>query len=190
MGEELTDAERVIYRARTGRDREPGVMVAEDWMIGGRRSGKGKKTSVQVAYLAALCDWSDVVDFGVRGKVAYIAGTKQQASHAYSATAEIFRKVPLFRELLKNDIAGSIELKNEIDIQIETANWRTLRGFTAIAGVMDEVSFLYSGDDTKNEDEEILSALRYSTLTTKGPIICITSPHFRTGIVWKAYNDH
>ena len=159
-------------------------------MIAGRRGGKGKKASVQVAYLAALCDWSDEIDFGIRGKVAYVAGTKTQANHAYSALAEIFRKVPLFRKLLKNDIAGSLELHNNIDIQIEAANWRTLRGGTLICGVMDEVSFFFSGDETKNEDDEILSALRYGTLTTKGPIICITSPHFKTGIVWNTYKDH
>jgi hypothetical protein len=41
-----------------------------------------------------------------------------------------------------------------------------------------------------NPDTEILGALRPSLLTTRGPLIAISSPHARKGVLWDAYSRH
>ena len=43
MGEELTQAERAIFKELTGREQEPGVAVEEFWAIVGRRGGKNSR---------------------------------------------------------------------------------------------------------------------------------------------------
>jgi hypothetical protein len=66
-GEPLTEAERLLYEARTGRETTPTEPVEEAAMIGGRRSGKTVAAAVAGTYLSALCDWSDVLRPGERG---------------------------------------------------------------------------------------------------------------------------
>src|SRR5436309_1141555 len=57
MGEELTDAERVVFKQLTGgREREPRVRIEEATFIVGRRGGKSKAVATLAAYLASLCD--------------------------------------------------------------------------------------------------------------------------------------
>jgi hypothetical protein len=60
-GEPLTDDERAIFASLTGRPQEPGEAVEEFWAIVGRRGGKTRALAVLAAYLAALCDWSDIL---------------------------------------------------------------------------------------------------------------------------------
>ena len=54
-GEPLTDAERVTFKALTGRDHEPGEMVETLLCVAGRRSGKTKAMAALSIYLATLC---------------------------------------------------------------------------------------------------------------------------------------
>jgi hypothetical protein len=45
-------------------------------------------------------------------------------------------------------------------------------------------------ESSANPDTEILRALRPSLMTTKGPLIAISSPYSRKGELWKAYAKH
>ena len=53
-GEELTDGEREVFKARTGREREPLEMVEEFWAIIGRRGGKTRAAGILAGYLGAV----------------------------------------------------------------------------------------------------------------------------------------
>jgi hypothetical protein len=69
-GEPLTDAERVTFKALTGRDRESGEMVETLLVVAGRRSGKTKAMGTLSVYFATLCDWSGDLSLGERGLAA------------------------------------------------------------------------------------------------------------------------
>jgi hypothetical protein len=56
LGEKLTEDEREIFKAVTGREREPLEAVAELVAVIGRRGGKSRALAVLAAYIAALCD--------------------------------------------------------------------------------------------------------------------------------------
>src|SRR5262249_14603583 len=79
VGEELTADERLIFKAFTGRDHEPGTMI-DTWLtVSGRRSGKTTAVAVLVVYLSCLCDWSGDLNLGERGTALYLAPTQDQA---------------------------------------------------------------------------------------------------------------
>lgn len=55
MGEALTDEERALFTARTGRPTEPSERVDELVCIAGRRGGKSRAMAVLACYILALC---------------------------------------------------------------------------------------------------------------------------------------
>jgi len=82
--------------------------------------------------------------------------------------------------------ADTLSLKCHVDIVVRPASFRSTRGATAIAILCDETSF-WRSDQSANPDTEVMRALRPSLLTTKGPLIAISSPYARRGELWKAY---
>src|SRR5262249_17333181 len=96
---------------------------------------------------------------------------------------------PILRQLIVRQTAEEIELRTGVTISVRTANFRRLRGFTSVAVIMDECAFWYS-DESANPDVEILTAVRPTLATTGGPLIAISSPHSRRGVMWEAYQRH
>ena len=181
VGEALTDDEREIFKTFTGRDHEPGQMI-DTWLtVSGRRSGKTTAVAVLVVYLACLCDWSDDLSLGERGVALYLAPTQDQAGRAFRYARDFIEHSPLMANLVANRTADSIELSNGIDIEIQAANWRYVRGVSCIAVVLDECAFLRNEADSANKDEDIVTALRPSLVTTGGPMLLISSPATEAG---------
>ena len=55
-----------------------------------------------------------------------------------------------------------IDLNNRISIEITTASYRTIRGYTVVAALCDEIAF-WRSDESANPAEEILAASMLST---------------------------
>jgi hypothetical protein len=55
MGDALTDEERTIFTALTGRPTEPGQRVEEFCAVVGRRGGKSRAMAILAAYVGGLC---------------------------------------------------------------------------------------------------------------------------------------
>jgi hypothetical protein len=190
VGEELTDDERATFKTFTGRDHEPGQMI-DTWLtVSGRRSGKTTAVAVLVVYLSCLCDWSEDLSLGERGVALYLAVTQDQAGRAFRYARDFIEHSPLMAKLVTNRTADSIELSNGIDIEIQAANWRYVRGVTCIAVVLDECAFLRNEADSANKDEDIVSALRPSLVTTNGPMLLISSPATEAGVVYQIHKRH
>src|SRR6516165_10499503 len=77
MGERLTPRERKLFARFTGREREPRQRIEEAAFVIGRRGGKDRAASVLAAYIAGLCDHSDVLAPGERGVVLCIASDQR-----------------------------------------------------------------------------------------------------------------
>lgn len=189
MGEELTDAERGIWKAVTGREREPGVLCEELWAIVGRRGGKTRAIAVLGSYLAALCDHTDILAPGERGSLPIMSATTTQAAKAFSYLRGVFQHSPMLGQLVDSETTDTIRLTNRVDIEIKPASYRTIRGATAVAAIGDEAAF-WSGETTVNPDTEILNAIRPAMATTGGPLIVISSPYARKGELWSTFRQH
>ena len=189
MGEPLTAIELGHFQTLTGRKVSPTQRVSEFWGVIGRRGGKSRAIGALAVYLAALCDHREQLTRGERGIVLCIAPDRDQAAIVLGYAAGLLEGSPILRQQILRQTAEEIELRGGISISVRTANFRRLRGFTCVAAICDECAFWYS-DESANPDIEILNAVRPTLATTGGPLIAISSPHARKGVLWEAWSRH
>ena len=61
-------------------------------------------------------------------------------------------------------------------------------GYTLAAVICDEIAFWHS--DGARPDAEIIAALRPALATLGGPLIALSSPYARRGVLWSTYQAH
>jgi hypothetical protein len=93
--------------------------------------------------------------------------------------------------MVERRTADGFDLANGISIEIHTASFSAVRGYTLVGAVLDEVAFWQTGDDAAQPDAEIVAALRPGMATVPGAmLIAISSPYARRGALWAAYEKH
>jgi hypothetical protein len=190
MGEKLTDDERLVFTKITGREHEPLRRVHELEVIAGRRGGKTRAMSTLISYLAGLCDHRDVLIRGETGVMLCLAQTQPVATKILDFVQEDFESSPILRQLIVTRTSDTLELKDNINIEVRPASFRKLRGPTYIGIIADELGFWFTDDNYQNPDVEILAAASPGLLTTHGPIIMASSPYARKGVLWENYRKH
>lgn len=187
MGEALTDEEREVFTAITGRDVEPLEPVEELWAIVGRRGGKTRAAGTLAAYIGGLCDHSGYLAPGERGVIPILAASTAQAGRAFMHAKGILQHSPMLADLIDGEpTADTIRLTTLVDIEVKPANFRTVRSITAVAAIADEIAF-WSVEGSANPDSEILNALRPSLATTGGPLMVISSPYAKRGELYGTF---
>jgi hypothetical protein len=92
--------------------------------------------------------------------------------------------------LVERETADTFDLDNHITIEIGTASIRSVRGYTIVAGLCDELAFWPSEDSTM-PDYEILDSLRPGMATIRGGmLLCASSPYARRGAPHDAYKRY
>jgi hypothetical protein len=190
VGEELYPEERAVFAKLTERATEPRQFVEEFVGIIGRRGGKSRAMSVLATYIAALCDHKDTTVPGERPLVLCLAQNQRQAAVEFSYIAAIFDNVPMLSKLIVGRTADTLKLSNGVSIEVRPANFRSLRGVTAIAVLADESCFWYSDESSLNADSEVFAAVRPCLATTRGPLIIISSPYARRGETWEIFSRY
>jgi hypothetical protein len=112
MGEPLTDAERVLYRELSGREREPLERVEELWGVVGRRGGKSSAVAVLICYLAVFFQYRSVLSAGEVPTALCIAPDQRQAKVILGYCEGVLRSAPMLEKLITNVTADTIELSN------------------------------------------------------------------------------
>jgi hypothetical protein len=190
MGEKLTAPERRIFKQLTGRTREPLRRIDELWCSIGRRGGKTRAAATLAVYLSALCDHRDKLSLGERGLCLFLAQNQRQAQIAFDYTSAVFESVPMLQGMVRNKTADTLSLTNNIDLEVRPSRFRTLRGVTCVACIVDEIAFFYSELDSANADSEILTSLRPTLSTTSGPLVAISSPYAKKGELYATWKKH
>jgi hypothetical protein len=141
-------------------------------------------------YLACFRDYSAVLGPGERGVVMALAADRRQARTVLRYIEGLIDDVPLLAPMVQARTKESIDLNNRISIEVHTANFRSVRGYTIVACVCDELAF-WRSDDSANPDTEILNSVRPGMATVPGSLLLgISSPYARRGELWKAYERH
>ena len=71
-----------------------------------------------------------------------IAADRQQARHVFRFIDGLIKALPpLSRMVVVGRTKESITLKNNISIEVHTASFRSVRGYTVVGVVCDEISF-------------------------------------------------
>jgi len=187
MGEALTDEEREVFRALTGREQEPLQRVEEFWGIVGRRAGKTRAAGTLAAYVGTLCDHGGYLADGERAVIPVLAASMSQAARAFQHARGVLEHSPeLCHELDGDPTADTIRLTTRVDIEVKPASFRTVRSITAPLAIVDEIGF-WLIEGSRNPDAEILNALRPALATTGGMLWAISSPHAKRGELFTAF---
>jgi hypothetical protein len=100
-------------------------------------------------------------------------------------------QVPMLAQRVESQSAESVDLQNRVTIEVHTASYRSVRGYTVIAALCDELAFWRSDESSANPDTEILEALRPAMATIPNAmLLCASSPHARKGALWDAWKAH
>lgn len=180
----MTEDERVLFTQLTGRTTPPAEQVQECWFVVGRRGGKSFIVALIAVYLACFRDYTSSLGPGERGVIMIIATDRKQARVIMRYVTAMLRSVPMLEAMILRQDAESVDLNNRVTIEIVTASYRTIRGYTVLTCVFDEIAF-WRSEDSANPAEEIYAAVQPATATIPGAMIFgISSPYRRSGLLY------
>lgn len=191
FGLPLDEADLAVYRECTGRSAPPPGGFLEAWLVVGRKGGKSFILALIACFLACFRDWSPFLAPGERGMVTVIAADRKQARTIFRYCRALLVEVPALARLVERADGEAIDLSNGISIEIMTASFRSVRGYTIIAALCDEIAFWRTEETAANPDAEILDALRPAMTTVEGAmLLCASSPYAKRGALFETYRDH
>ena len=187
----MSDEQLAIYRECTGRRLAPVLRAVEAWLVCGRRSGKSFILALTAVFLACFFDWRRFLAPGECATVMIIAADRRQARTIVRYVKGLLKSIPMLAQTVESETQESITLANRVIIEVHTASFRAVRGYTVVAALLDEVAFWQTDEGGANPDFEVLNAIRPSMATVPGSmLLCASSPYARRGALWEAYHKH
>jgi len=189
FGERMTKAEKAFFHSVASRE-PPTARVKELWAIAGRRCGKDSIGSGTVTHIAASFDPAGRLRPGERALVLCLAVDRAQAQLVLGYTRSYFERVPALAAMVERATDSGFELRNHVDVCIATNDFRSIRGRTVLAVVMDEVSY-WSGENSVSPDVEVYRAIRPAMMTlSESMLIGITTAYRRQGLAYDRWAKH
>lgn len=179
-------------RECTGRDasRFPADGFDTALFLTGRRSGKSRTAATIGAYESVLAGRESKLAKGEVGVIAVCSPTKWQSTIVRNYIRAIFDTPMLENEIESEDREG-FSLANGNRVDILAGDWRTVRGFTLLAAIVDEACFFgYDAECKVRSDTELIRAIRPSLATVGGKLICISSPYAMKGWCYQQFKKH
>jgi hypothetical protein len=189
FGLPLKPGDLELFQQCTGRQNPRGP-YNEVWLCCGRRAGKSFILALIAVFSAVFKDYRKYLAPGERGTIMVIAADRKQARVILRYIRGML-DLPALRPLLQRETADSFDLANSITIEVATASYKTVRGYTIVVVLLDEISYWESGDFSSNPDNEIISALKPAMVTIPGAMMLVASnPHGKFGAMWEASERH
>jgi hypothetical protein len=142
-------------------------------------------------FLACFRDWRPYLGPGEVGTIMVIARDRRQARVIKRFVHGLLNTVPMLRRVVEAEGAEGITLRNNVVIEIHTASFRAVRGYTIIAALCDEIAFWPTTNDAADPDYEVINALRPGMATIPGAmLLCASSPYARRGALWDVHRSH
>ena len=185
-----TAEDLTLCRECTGLESPPSRRAHESFVICGRRSGKSFISAIIAVYLAVFKDWRPYLSPGEKGWIFIFAVDKAQAGIIKAYISGIIAGNRSLGAMVKQETKEAIELKNGIHVAVKTSNFRTVRGFTMVCAIMEEIAF-WRSEDSANPDREILAAIRPALATVpESLLIGISTPYSRQGVLWEMFKEN
>jgi hypothetical protein len=187
----MDSADAALFQHLTGRATPPVLPVVEGWTLGGRRSGKSFIGALVATYLAVFIDWTPRLQRGERAHVVVIARDRPQGRIVLRYIRALLADCPVLKPLIQRETMWCLDLACGVTIEVATANFRTTRGYTIVAAVLDEIGYWWSDLESANPDVETLRALRPAMGTVPGAmLLALSTSYRRSGALWEAFRDH
>lgn len=117
-----------------------------------------------------------------------IASDRRQARAVMRYISGLVNGNVMLARMVERENSESIQFSHQSAIEVHTASHRAVRGYTLAAAILDEIAFWHI--DGQSPDAEIVAALRPALATLGGPLIALSSPYARRGVLWDAYRRH
>ena len=178
------------YHKHTERESAPVAgAVDEAWIIAGRRGGKSRMASLVALFCGITFDATSLAA-GELATVPLLAADRKQGRVVMSYLKALCQ-LPAFHPYVERVLRGIVELRTNVNIEVATASFRTIRGYTVPAAVLDEVAFWRDESTSTNPDSEILAALRPGMSTIPDSLLfAISSPYARRGELYGTYERY
>ena len=184
----LTPEEHALHAKCLGGRTLPTQQVREAWLVCGRRAGKSFFVALVAVYLSCFRTYR--LARGERGVFMVLAADRRQARVVMRYVKGLLHGSPLLVPLVARETQTEVELTNGVTIEIHTASFKSVRGYTLVGAIADEIAY-WPTDESASPDTEVLHALRPAMATVPGALLlCISSPYARRGELWRAYRDH
>jgi hypothetical protein len=171
----LGGPESAVFAAVAGSRTVPQQRVRELWAVAGRRSGKSRMAAAVAIYLALFLKHR--LAHGERGMCLVLAGSMDQAKTVFGYVRGFLEAAPALAKEIVSSTASEIALKNGIVIAVHSNSFRTVRGRTLVACIMDEVSF-WRDEASATPDIETYRAILPSL------------PYRKLGLLHQKHRDH
>jgi hypothetical protein len=189
FGLPLSTDQIALALRHTGRTRLFSKPPRELWLCLGRRGGKSRIISLIAVLLACFGSYPMLAP-GEMGVVLLCAPSQRQARILPGYVLGFLHAVPMLERMIVRETEAAVELSNHIAIEVRSANFKTVRGSTLIAALVDECAFLPM-EDSAQPDTELLGAIRPAMGTIPNSLlICSSTPHAKRGELHKAHQQH
>ena len=143
-------------------------------------------------FLAAFRDWRPHLQRGEVATVMVVAADRRQARVIMRYVTGLLRSVPMLAQLIESETRESVSLRNRVVIEVHTASFRSTRGYSIAAALLDELAFFQTSEDSAEPDAEVINAIRPGMATIPGAmLLCASSsPYARRGALWDAHRRH
>jgi hypothetical protein len=192
FGLPLSPEALAIYQQCTGRTAAPiGGAFYEAWLICGRRAGKSFILALVAVFLACFRDWTPFLVPGETGRIVIIAADRKQARTIFGYVVGFLENIPMLSGMILRQTQDTLDLANGISIEIQAASFRTVRGYSLVACLADEVAFWMTDEGSSNPDTEIIRSVKPALASIRGSmLLAASSPYAETGALWNAYRKH
>jgi hypothetical protein len=187
FGLKLDKDELAVFQRFTERTAPLPGGYLEATLVVGRRGGKSLILALIAAFLAAFYDWSADLTGGERGTIMVVSADRKSARSIFFYLKEML-SIPLLSGLIERETLESIDLSNGITVEIVTGNFKTIRGRTVVAGLLDEEAFWPTDTDLANPDVAVVNAIRPSMATVpRAMLLKASSPYARKGDLFEDF---
>lgn len=184
----LTPEECVIARQLIGREALPTDPPRELFIGAGRRSGKTRFDAVLAVHAAAE-DHRAMLAPGEWAGVVCTCVDRVQARTWFNYCRGLIEASPTLAAEVINKTADSIEFEHRTRLEVFTSNYRSVRGFTLAAAIIDEAAFLRD-EASASPDLELYRALMPALATLRGRLVVTSSLHRKRGLMWQKYREY
>jgi hypothetical protein len=186
FGLALNEEEVRTFAAVAGNRTPPAARVRELWAVVGRRGGKSRMAAAIAVYFAAFVKHR--LAAGERGMVLVLAASEAQARTVFEYVRGFLDASAVLRNEVASQTRHEITLHNGIVIAVHANSFRTVRGRTLVACVMDECAF-WRDETSATPDIEVYRAVLPALATTNGMLVAISTPYRRLGLLHQKHRD-
>jgi hypothetical protein len=107
----------------------------------GRRGGKSRILALVAVFLACFHNYENYLAPGEVATIGVIVADRKQARTIFRFIIGLLRAVRPLAEMVEDETAETITLRNRVAIEIHTASFRVTRGYTFAAVLADATAF-------------------------------------------------